>query len=144
MKWLSRVALSLGLLAIVVLFWWGLGAKTFTYWKTKRISRSDWAAMGAYLEQLITKATPENATNGRYIMKEEIPEYFGALGSMHDGGGGFAYRRGEETMVYVRYGNKARSWGLFYGTEWVMRRQFSQCTATQVSTNAFFYIGPFD
>jgi hypothetical protein len=143
-KGLSRLAICVGFLLSVVIFWWGLGAKSFAFWKARMISPVQWAAMSGDLEGLITKLTPETARTGSPISRTDVPESLHALGLSRECRGGFAYRRDEETMVYVRYGNKVRSWGLFLGTKPMVRRQFPQCRVNEVSPNAFFFIGSYD
>ncbi len=138
MRGLFRVGVCLGFLFVILVFWFRLGTNVFAYWKLKTISPAQWAEMSADLEALITEATPEDARTGFYVTREDVPKSLHPLG-FREPGGGFAYSRDTETMVYVWYGNKSRSWGLSVGTEWHKFRQW-----TQVSSNAFFFIGSYD
>jgi hypothetical protein len=78
---------------IVVIFWWGGGAKIFTFWKTRMISPIQWAAMSGELEGLITKLTPDTARTGSPISRTDVPENLHGLGLSSECRGGFAYRR---------------------------------------------------
>lgn len=147
MQGLYRLAFSGFFVLVVVLFWLGLGAKVFVYWKARAIPQEEWNQMRSDLENLFNKRAKEELNGGWMFGSESVPESLKKLGLQSDCRGGFAclnFAGHGEKVVYVYYGSKNRTWGLWVGSRAMAELKFSKCKIVAVAADAFLFFGKFD
>jgi len=130
---------------LLVLGAWIFSNELFTYWKMRAVPPDAWQQMATDLMKLAKESPTTEKLQPWSSHASQLPESTKPIGLPEDyaaGHGGTDMWGESGVTVLLTYGNRARTWGLYVGTEEGARQ--GKYRTIPVAQNAFFYIGEND